>query len=281
MYYAICHLSVVPVRSNSSDKSEMVTQLLFGEVVEIIEKKGSWWRIRCTWDNYMGWIDKKQVSLISPTEAEAYQQQFAYNLELLQPLIGDEHYLPITLGARLPLFDGLRLKIKETTYQFSGQAVFPDELKPSIDMVLKIARKYLYAPYLWGGRSPLGIDCSGFTQNVFKMVGIALPRDAYQQVEVGELIDFMEQSRAGDLAFFENKSGRITHVGILYDENHIIHASGRVRIDKVDHFGIFNTELNKYTHRMRVVKRILNDDFFQEIKSDIIPEKVENQVELF
>ena len=233
MYFAICHLSVVPVRSNSSDKSEMVTQLLFGEVVEVLEKKGTWWRIRCTWDDYIGWIDRKQVLPITPSEAETYQKNYAFNLDLLQPLIGEQHYIPVTLGARLPHFDGLRLSIQEMSYHFSGQAVFPNELKLSVDLLLKIARKYLYAPYLWGGRSPLGVDCSGFTQNVFQMVGIALPRDAYQQVDKGELIDFVEQAQAGDLAFFENRTNRITHVGILCEDRHIIHARDKCVLTKL------------------------------------------------
>ena len=150
MYYGICHLSVVPVRSSSSDKSEMVTQLLFGETVEILEKRGTWRRIRCTWDDYIGWIDHKQILLITPNEASVFQENFAYSLDLLQPVMGDNSYLPIPICARLPNFDGMRLSIQETKYTFSGQAVFPKDLKVNVDLVLKIARKYLHAPYQWG-----------------------------------------------------------------------------------------------------------------------------------
>lgn len=281
MYFAICHLSVVPVRASNSDKSELVTQLLFGEVVEVIERKGSWWYIRCTWDNYLGWIDEKQVILITPSEAEQYHSNFAYCLELVQPIIGKDHYIPITVGSRLPHFDGMRLTLQENSYQFTGQAVFPNDLKPSMELLQKIARKYLYAPYLWGGRSPLGIDCSGFTQNVYKMVGYQLPRDAAEQVMEGELIDFVEQAKAGDLAFFENKAGRITHVGILCEDQQIIHASGQVRIDKIDHYGIFNADLGKYTHRLRVTKRMLPAAFYEHLKPIVKEERVNNQVKLF
>lgn len=281
MNFGICHLSVIPVRSGASDKSEMTTQLLFGETVEILEKRASWIKIRCTWDNYIGWTDKKQIKPITPSEYELYQEIFAYNLELVQPIMGDEHYIPITMGAVLPNFDGMRLSLNGSSYNFSGQAVFPLDIKLSIDFILKIARKYLYAPYLWGGRSPLGIDCSGFTQMVFKIAGIPLPRDAYQQVEEGELVHFIEQSRNGDLAFFENRKGKITHVGMIINDKEIIHASGHVRIDKIDHYGIFNEDIQKYTHKLRVVKRILPtlpSSLSTATKEEII---TQNQVELF
>lgn len=259
MNFGICHLSLVPVRSGASDKSEMVTQLLFGETVEVLERKGNWRKIRCTWDNYIGWIDFKQIRPITAQECELYEADYAYNLDLMQPIMADEHYIPITMGARLPQFDGIRFTLDNTTYSFSGQAVYPTELKSSVDIIIKIARKYLYAPYLWGGRSPLGIDCSGFSQIVFQMAGISLERDASMQVDQGDLIDFIEETLPGDLAFFENKAGNIAHVGIIISDSEIIHASGRVRIDKIDHYGIFNGEQNKYTHKLRVVKRVLKD----------------------
>ncbi len=281
MYFGIGHLSIAPIRSGASDKSEMVSQLLFGEIVEILEKKGSWIKIRCDWDDYVGWMDKKQVKAITPSEYKNYTTNHAFSLELLQPIMSTEHYIPITLGACLPSFDGMSLQLSGNSYQFSGQAIFPSKGNTNIELLLKIARKYLYAPYLWGGRSPLGIDCSGFTQVVFRMLGINLPRDAYQQVEKGELIDFIEQSQAGDLAFFENKNGRITHVGILLNKDEIIHASGRVRIDKIDHFGIFNIDTKRYSHRLRVVKRFI--EVLPSIESDIneIEKVISNQVDLF
>lgn len=268
MPYAVCPLSVVPIRSNASDKSEMVSQLLFGETVELMDKRGSWIKIRCLWDNYIGWVDKKQLKPLSPEEILQYQQQFSLSLELFQGAMGDGHSLPITIGATLPRFDGLKFHLNGSTYSFSGQAIDPAKLSQNSTILLKIARRYLFAPYLWGGRSPLGIDCSGFTQMVYKLIGIPIPRDASQQVEKGRLIDFIEQSQPGDLAFFENKKGHIVHVGILMPENRIIHASGQVRIDKIDHYGIFNEDTNKYTHQLRVIKRILKD----EDHSDLAPE---------
>ncbi len=281
MNFGICSLSVVPVRSSASDKSEMVSQLLFGEMVELLEKKGTWAKIRCTWDNYIGWIDVKQVKLITPSEFKLYKNNHSCSLELVQPAISDDYYLPITLGANLPNYDGLRFSVNGSSFSFSGQVITPAKVIANAELVLKIARRYLYAPYLWGGRSPIGIDCSGFTQVVFKLVGLNLPRDAYEQVEKGKLIDFIEQSQDGDLAFFENRKGKISHVGILLPEGQIIHASGQVRIDKIDHYGIFNPEKEKYTHRLRVIKRILPLQAKGISKPNDLEQVDENQVRMF
>lgn len=281
MNYGICPLSVVPIRSSASDKSEMVSQLLFGETVEILETKASWSRIRCTWDNYIGWADAKQLKPLPSSDLENYKQNFAYSLELVQGAMGDGYYLPITIGATLPEFDGMHFRLNGSSFTFSGQAISPKDTQLSTALILKIARRYLYAPYLWGGRSPMGIDCSGFSQIVFKMAGVAIPRDASEQVHIGHMVDFNEQAQAGDLAFFENKKGNISHVGILLSKNEIIHASGQVRIDKIDHYGIFNSITEKYTHKLRVIKRLLPTT---EELNTIAPEEkedVQNQVRLF
>ena len=116
---------------------------------------------------------------------------------------------------------------------------------------------YLNSPYLWGGRSPFGIDCSGFTQMVFKLNGIKLPRDAYEQAEIGKTLNFIEETQKGDLAFFDNEEGKIIHTGIIIDKNKIIHSSGKVRIDNLDHYGIFNAETGKYSHNLRLIKKVV------------------------
>ena len=281
MKTAICHISVAPLRNSPSNKSEQVSQLLFGEIVEIIDTKGkAWQKVRCTWDNCIGWVLSNQLKPITDKEFDLFEEKFAYCLDLFQPLMTDNESMPITIGARLPDFDGMKFKFDGKTYRYSGQAVFPKNLNPSIDKIQKIARRYLSAPYQWGGRSPLGIDAGGFAQMVMKLVGVRLLRNADQQVHQGELIDFIEQAHPGDLAFFENKAGNISHVGILLPENKIIHAHGKVMINEIDHYGIFDVRLNKYTHKLRVIKRVLNPEPTKPREMDA--EKIEiNQAALF
>ncbi len=258
MDFALCHLSVVPLRSSPSDKSEQVSQLLFGEIVELLEWKGrSWVKVRCTWDNCIAWVQVRQVKPLTFSEHKLFTEKFAYCLDLFQPLMSNDFAMPIPIGARLPDFDGMKFSFDGKSYHYAGQAVFPENLEPTPDRVLKIARRYFLAPYQWGGRSPFGIDAGGFTQMVFKLVGINLHRTPDAQVHQGELVDFIEQSQPGDIAFFEKSVGTISHAGILLPDGKIIHAAEQVRIDRIDHFGIFDEETNRYTHRLRVAKRVL------------------------
>ncbi len=259
MQYGICPLSVAPLRAKPADSSEMVSQLLFGELVEIIEKEGNWIKVICLWDDYEGWMDIKQIEPILTKVYENYKSNSFYSLELIQPAAGHNHYLPITIGAALPDFDGINFRLNRKKYTFSGQAINPFSLEASPDLICKIGRKFLYAPYLWGGRSPFGIDCSGLTQVVYKLSGIKLPRDSSDQVNGGKTINIINEAQPGDLAFFENKKGNITHVGILFPDRKILHASGRVRFDDIDHVGIHNKEIGAYTHQLRVIKRFISD----------------------
>ena len=283
MEFCVCQVSVAPIRSSSSDRSEIVTQLLFGETVTVVDKKGTWRKVRCSWDNYVGWTDHKLLRVITPSEFEAYKINPTYSLELAQAVMAEDHFLPILMGSSLPEYDGLGLNLGELKFTFSGQAIAPETKRPTVALLLKIARKYLNAPYLWGGRSPFGIDCSGFSQIVFKMLGVKLLRDASQQVTQGRIIDFVELAQPGDLAFFENRRKRIAHVGIVFPDNKIIHAHGKVRIDNLDHFGIFNEETSKYTHKLRVMKRILPDEMplGREELMEKEEKEVKNQIGLF
>ena len=282
MNFAVCPLSIVPVRSSGADKSEMLSQLLFGECVEILHRKGKQWlKVRCLTDNTIGWVSTNQLEVITPSEEETFRNFFAYSLEFIHPIMSADMSRPITIGARLPDFDGIRCTLGEKDYTFSGQAVFPKDLSPSAELIMKFARRYLYAPYLSGGRSPFGIDAGALVQLVFSFVGIVLYRYPEQQVEQGRTVDFVQQAQPGDIAFFQTKNGNITHTGILLPDSKIIHAYGQVRIDNIDHYGIYNEDLKKYTHKLRIVRRFLEkmpESLPEIMEEDTVPE---NQIDLF
>ena len=236
--------SAVPMRSEPSDKAEMVNQLLFGEQYDVLEEKENWIRIKSIHDLYEGWIDLKQHSL-----SEVQIEEGSYcnaPTEIRHKLRG---VIKVTPGAFLPSAS----QLIELNIESLSEGTNTCNLKGACSL-------FENAPYLWGGRTPLGIDCSGFTQLVFRLLNVHIPRDASQQIELGEQLSFIEESEEGDLAFFDNQEGKITHVGIIIKEGidiKIIHASGRVRTDKLDHNGIFNEETQSYSHKLRIIKRIL------------------------
>ncbi|HRH67031.1 MAG TPA: C40 family peptidase [Bacteroidia bacterium] len=255
--FAYCPLSVVPVRKDTNDRSEMVTQLLFGDRVEVLDKYESWRKIRMTYDSYTGWVDKKQIAMLEPSEfARLETLPPAVSLDIVQLVVLDSnHVVPVVLGSSLTGFHQKKFSFGNVEFQYEGNvAVFA---KPDPSLLLENAYMYLNAPYLWGGRSPFGIDCSGFTQMAFKLCGIPIERDAAMQAEQGMLINLLDEAVPGDLLFFDNKDGKIIHVGFLLPNNQILHASGRVRIDKVDHQGIYNVDMNTYTHNLRLIRRMI------------------------
>ena len=248
------YLTVCPIRAKPDDKSELVSQILFGECAEVIDKhKGDWIKVRMEYDAYEGWTDKK---LFIPA-TDSMPGPPALSLDLFQNVFSDDASTWITIGAELPRFDGMTTYIEGRKFRFSGQAVFPDQMNPDSESIEKIARKMINVPYLWGGRTPAGVDCSGFTQLVFKCVGIKLNRDSGQQAMQGSSVDFVSTAQTGDLAFFTKETEQISHVGIVLSDGNIIHASGKVRIDSIDHYGIFNRDIQEYTHRLRIIKRYL------------------------
>ena len=257
MEYGICLLSHVPCRKDASDRSEMVTQLLFGEHYTILETVPKWVKIKIFHDNYEAWICAKQNQLISSEVFNklSTNEQF-FCTDLVQVVQNNESILPIVLGSTLPFLKDEKMIISNENFDYQG--VFSDSNnKANKNKIIQDAFMYLGAPYLWGGRSPFGIDCSGFTQLVYRLNYVNLPRDASQQVELGTNYSFVEEAEAGDLAFFDNDEGKIVHVGILLQDQKIIHASGQVRIDKLDHHGIFNEETGKYSHKLRIIKKII------------------------
>ncbi|MCC9070999.1 C40 family peptidase [Flavobacterium sp. F-65] len=252
--FGICNLAIVPVRFEPSDRSEIVTQVLFGEHFEILEQQNQWSKIKIQFDNYEGWVDSKQYQIISEASYNSLSSDVQIlNADLIDYITSpDNLLLPIPLGASLTFLNNS--EINTSNFEFEGTKT--SGIKPK-NALINTAYMYLNAPYLWGGKTPFGLDCSGFTQMVYKLNGYRIHRDASQQAMQGDPLSFIEESEAGDLAFFDNEEGNITHVGIIMDNNYIIHASGKVRIDRLDHLGIYNPETNRHTHKLRVIKKII------------------------
>ncbi|GGW62725.1 SH3 domain-containing protein [Winogradskyella epiphytica] len=249
MQYGICNLGIVPIRLEPSDTSEMVTQSIYGDIFKVLEQRKKWSRIRFAFDNYEGWIDNKQFIEIEESE---YTELASADIKLSQDLVDfvsdtSNNLYPIPAGSDL---NGLNL----LNHQFDGTVLTSKCVKENL---VKTSFLYLNSPYLWGGKTPFGIDCSGFTQMVYKLNGYKLLRDASQQATQGEALSFIEESEPGDLAFFDNDEGTITHVGIIMKDNYIIHAHGKVRIDRLDHSGIYNIDTKMHTHKLRVIKKII------------------------
>ena len=237
------------MRAEPKDTSELVSQVIYGESFKIIEQRTNWSLIKLSFDNYNGWIDNKQLVEISKTvydltisEANIYSSDL---IEFIQ--INNKGLLTIPFGSTLN-------SIKLFDHSFDGNTT--KTVQPKENLV-KTSLLFINSPYLWGGRTPFGIDCSGFTQMIYKINGYKIDRDAKVQVKTGASLSFIEESEPGDLAFFDNKEGDIVHVGIIMEDNHIIHAHGQVRIDRLDQTGIYNVDTKKHTHKLRVIKKII------------------------
>ncbi|MBV1923477.1 MAG: C40 family peptidase [Flavobacteriaceae bacterium] len=249
MKYGICPLSIVPLRFEAADTSELVSQVLYGEIFKVLEERKKWSRIRLALDNYEGWIDNKQFDFVSEEDYKELNSKTPQLSSELVDFVADSEngLISICYGSNVHNSNFLK-------HTFEGN--FISEKLPK-SQIIETALHYLNSPYLWGGKTPFGIDCSGFTQMVYLLNGHQLLRDASLQASQGESLSFIEESEPGDLAFFDNAEGAITHVGIIMEDHHIIHAHGKVRIDRLDHSGIFNEILGRHTHKLRVIKRII------------------------
>ncbi len=249
----ICENVFVPLRMGPSHKTEMVSQLLFGEKYIVLDRSGSWMKIETIFDKYKGWIDTDHLQ-------HSIEKENAPGHILNRSLIcykNDETKMVLEAGCEVysPDFEDKSFIIGKNIY--NACAEFSIEYTTPNESLSDTGLKFINSPYIWGGRIPSGIDCSGFTQLVYKIHGITLPRDSREQAKTGKSIDFIDDSDPGDLVFFDNEYGRIFHVGMIISRGLIIHASGRVRIDAIDHQGIYKTENNNYSHHLRTIRRII------------------------
>ncbi|SFE95686.1 C40 family peptidase [Thermophagus xiamenensis] len=256
MPQSICTYGFIPVRTEPSEASQMETQILFGETYEIMERHNNWALVKLRYDGYTGWIDEKLIDNLDDRDVELWERSEGLIIKgsfvkVVKESDSTVQYL--TAGSRVVFNGNERNAIRIGKKEFYWQGV-ADKEKVDIE---EVARGFLNTPYLWGGRSFFGIDCSGLVQVVYKTAGIFMPRNASQQIEKGQVVSYVEEAQSGDLAFFDDEEGNIVHVGICLGSGRIIHASGSVRIDTLDHQGIFNADLRKYTHRLRVIKRVL------------------------
>lgn len=256
--YGVCRLAIVPVRKESSDSSDQVTQLLFGDHyhVQLLSPDKKWLHIVIFSDQTEGWIDIKQHHAITPEYFEQINQaDFKITMDIASSLLYKKSPLTIVMGSIVPISNSELFKMEEQL-AFNGEAKSLGQRR-DFEFLKSIALKYVNAPYLRGGKSPFGIGASGLVQMVFKIVGYALPRDITRQNSHGKSVTSIGEALPGDLAFFQNKKGEVNHVGIVLQDEKIIHASGRVRIDYLYEEGILDTETKIYTHHLSGFRRVL------------------------
>ena len=250
--FGICLQTYAPVRKDPYERAEMITQILFGDAIEILDDEGRWLFIKILLDNYEGWVDKKCIEQI---EKPHDNQHIVFKNSLTLRNITTGHSAIAAIGGALPAIKEKRFKLGSYEFELDDPAKIL--IPGSPDNLLKAAQEVVSLPYLWGGRSGFGFDCSGLVQYLCRVAGTLIPRDASDQAAVGETLSFINEVKAGDLAFFDDTEGMIHHVGMMLGEGKIIHASGIVRIDSFDQQGIFNEKIGGYSHKLRVMKRVI------------------------
>ena len=256
MQPAICCLPCSPLRADASHKSEMVSQLLFGESCMILDQgQSDWLKIKCKYDGYEGWCQNNHVVEIGQSLYETEEKKLTREWITELQYNGDSMRVPF--GSMLPGFKKGHANWGKNSLVYSGKTWNPAKASKNKKTIRQLAYTWINTPYLWGGKTVFGTDCSGYTQTIFRFFDIPLFRDAWQQATQGELIGSLKKSSLGDLAFFDNAEGKITHVGILLDTHEIIHASGKVRVDKINNEGIINLDTGKQTHHLTMIRRYL------------------------
>ncbi|MDO4496456.1 MAG: NlpC/P60 family protein [Bacteroidales bacterium] len=269
MKYAICLQPYIPMRAVAQESSEMVSQLLFGDVFRIVDEQPRWYKVIRSCDDYEGWVDWKTVTLISEKEYLYYLNEASKCLLLRQPynpvtrtrdgVSGSAH---LSWGSRIYNMDdtGITFRMQGERFDVPNMTYVNPVDSSSMSRnacakyLLQQAQMLLNVPYLWGGCTAFGIDCSGFTQTLFRFINISLPRDASQQALLGTEVPF-EERQIGDLAFFGHGSDHVCHVGLVGDGNRILHCSASLHYDELREEGIWSQERGELSHNLIVIKR--------------------------
>lgn len=255
MEFEICVVPVMPLRAEPSHKSEMASQLIFGECGIVLDRNDDGWvKIRNQYDHYEGWVTQNQLT---PIEEDLYHEPTEeYTSDYLAVIDFSGHPMHIPLGSFLKGIRHGEMKWGKYTATFQDTPLKPGEAPITDKQIRQMAFQFLNTPYLWGGRSIFGVDCSGFTQSVYRLLGKVLPRDAYMQARCGEELKSDQKPHCGDLAFFKTGEGKITHVGLMLNDFEIIHAAGKVRVDKLDDYGIMNVDTGSHSHQLAFIRTI-------------------------
>ncbi|CAH1000414.1 hypothetical protein LEM8419_01567 [Neolewinella maritima] len=274
---AIGKYTAAAIRSQPRDDAPLRSQLLLGEPVRLLMQQDHHATVQRAEDGLEGYVRLDQLQTVPE---QIWQQQCdapAFALELFQAMLCSSYGLPVTFGARLPEYDGLQSLHLQQRFVYSGQVLRAEAVDASGDLLIRLARRWLYAPQLVGGRTPTGIDGPGLIQLLYRMLGIVLPYTVGGMLSGGRSVDFVEQCQEGDLAFFDTGQGKVCHLGLILPHSQVLHVHGYVRLDGLDHFGIFDYGCRQYTHRLRLVKRWLPDRQASEIaltedRSAVLPD---------
>ena len=258
---AIALHSVIPVRTEAREEAEQNTQMLFGELAEVIDEQPRWKRIRLESDGQEGWVDAKMITPMTDKEYAAHKKALKTAATVAFPMAyamseNNGQTIPLTAGTRLTNYKDGRFEVLGVGFRIDPSMVITAPLELNQENLLKAVRFFINVPYLWGGKNALGMDCSGFTQTVMSLFGKALLRNASEQVTQGKPIKDLSKAKAGDLVFFDHEDGKISHVGIVIDPERVIHCSGRVKVEKLDSQGIFNAETGEYSHHLTQIRRL-------------------------